>query len=175
LMSILQHLATLPTSTLIGGAKGDGKDRKAMRASYTPNIAYKDMCSVREDGVVPRTGGERGLNGNQNIDLLADDAAGRGSGSAGVGSLWDAQGGDVRSRDDVLIDLRAHIDTSPFSVVDSFSVARAFMIFHSIGLRHLVVTDVDNRPVGIVTRKDFLPHALDRSLSAAGARDAIDL
>ena len=183
LLSILRHLASISTSALIGGAKGgsaplaeDGRetDISVVRATFLPNLTYEQMSAGSQSGLGPGTVDDRGANVHE-TSLLAEDAAGRSGGGGGSGSLWDAHGGDVRSRDDVFIDLRAHIDTGPFSVVDSFSVARAFMIFKSIGLRHLVVTNVENFPVGIVTRKDFLPHALDRSLAAVGARDAFDL
>lgn len=46
-------------------------------------------------------------------------------------------------------------------VHEDFSLARAYSLFTSMGLRHLIVIDEANRAVGIVTRKDLTPDRLD--------------
>ncbi|KAL7749361.1 hypothetical protein RI367_005232 [Sorochytrium milnesiophthora] len=44
---------------------------------------------------------------------------------------------------------------SPYSVSDTCSADKAYKLFRSLGLRHLVVVDVDNRVVGLLTRRNF--------------------
>lgn len=55
--------------------------------------------------------------------------------------------------DDPIIDLRAYMNTSAPSVLDTFSVERAYMMFRTLGLRHLVVVDAVNHVVGIIARQ----------------------
>lgn len=45
-------------------------------------------------------------------------------------------------------------------VPDSFSVERTYILFRTMGLRHLVVVDDHCRPRGMVTRKDLLGYRL---------------
>ena len=44
---------------------------------------------------------------------------------------------------------------------------RAYILFRSMGLRHLVVVDEANRVQGIVSRKDLLGFRLDEALGRA--------
>jgi len=58
-----------------------------------------------------------------------------------------------------------------------YSLYRTYVIFRTLGLRHLVVVNVHNHVVGIITRKDLLPFMmqerletlLDQTTSAPGA------
>ena len=54
------------------------------------------------------------------------------------------------------ISLENYLDQSPISMVETFSLVKAYKIFRREGLRHLFVVDLDNKMVGIVTRKDLL-------------------
>ena len=67
----------------------------------------------------------------------------------------EVDGGDRWRTDGLLVDLRPYMDTSPFTVLDTFSILRAYTLFRSMGLRHLPVVDPCNRVVGILTRKDM--------------------
>ena len=51
------------------------------------------------------------------------------------------------------LDLTAYVNTSAVTVLEYFSIERAYLIFRSMGLRHLTVVDDQNRVKGIVTRK----------------------
>ncbi|KAH3756729.1 chloride channel, voltage-sensitive 7 [Pelomyxa schiedti] len=58
-----------------------------------------------------------------------------------------------------VIDLTQHSNHA-ITVPTTVSSARAFNIFRTLGLRHLVVVDTGNVPVGMITRKDlFFLHA----------------
>ena len=54
------------------------------------------------------------------------------------------------------VDIEPLIDVSAMSVRDDFPTSRAFILFRSMGLRHLTVVDKMNRPVGMITRKDLI-------------------
>ena len=78
----------------------------------------------------------------------------------------------VASQDET-IDLAEYINTSAVSVSEDFSVERAYMIFRSMGLRHLTVVDEMNRVKGILTRKDLMGFRLDEAVNRAEySRDA---
>ncbi|KAI0228543.1 H(+)/Cl(-) exchange transporter 7 [Lamellibrachia satsuma] len=53
---------------------------------------------------------------------------------------------------DSVIDLRMHMDRSPYIVQEDVSLPKIFKLFRGIGLRHLVVVNDRNRVVGIITR-----------------------
>ena len=86
------------------------------------------------------------------------------TGSVNVVNMQGSQLNNTGSQDDS-IDLREYINTSAVSVQEDFSVERAYMIFRSMGLRHLTVVDDMNRVKGIVTRKDLMGYRLDEAVS----------
>jgi len=65
-----------------------------------------------------------------------------------------------------------YIDHSPRCVSEKFSLHRAFVMFRTLGVRHLIVTDNANRVTGIITRKDLIGGALERSLQQVLAANA---
>ncbi|GLT41576.1 hypothetical protein SLA2020_156290 [Shorea laevis] len=61
---------------------------------------------------------------------------------------------------DMYVDLHPIINASPFTVVETMSLAKAAILFRQLGLRHMcVVPKSQGRPpiVGILTRHDFMP------------------
>lgn len=52
-----------------------------------------------------------------------------------------------------VLDLRPYINSSAAAVQESFSLERTYVVFRTLGLRHLVVVDRHNHVKGIVTRK----------------------
>ncbi|KAH0654308.1 hypothetical protein KY290_032591 [Solanum tuberosum] len=75
---------------------------------------------------------------------------------------------------DMFIDLHPFCNTSPFTVVETMSLAKALMLFREVGLRHLlVIPKVSGRipVVGIITRHDFMPeHVLSLHPSLAKSK-----
>lgn len=57
-----------------------------------------------------------------------------------------------------VIDLTPYIDDGVISIQGHTPMGRVHRLFLSVGLRHLVVTDVDNEVKGIITRKDLYSH-----------------
>ncbi|KAI5067427.1 hypothetical protein GOP47_0017955 [Adiantum capillus-veneris] len=60
----------------------------------------------------------------------------------------------------MFVDLHPYANTSPYTIVDSTSLSKAYSLFRRLGLRHLcVVPKVPNGfpIVGILTRHDFMP------------------
>ena len=49
------------------------------------------------------------------------------------------------------------INISVPKIDKDYSLYRTYVIFRTLGLRHLVVVDVHNHVVGIITRKDLMP------------------
>ena len=49
-------------------------------------------------------------------------------------------------------------------IEDHFSLHRTYIVFRTLGLRHLTVVDVLNRVVGIITRKDLMGFSVDEKL-----------
>uniref|UniRef100_A0A0D6QRU6 Chloride channel protein n=1 Tax=Araucaria cunninghamii TaxID=56994 RepID=A0A0D6QRU6_ARACU len=61
--------------------------------------------------------------------------------------------------EEMFIDLHPFTNTSPYTVVETMSLAKAMILFRQLGLRHLcVVPKSSGRPpiVGILTRHDFM-------------------
>lgn len=57
-----------------------------------------------------------------------------------------------------------YINKSAMSVQAHFSLQRTYIIFRTLGLRHLTVVDRQNRVVGVITRKDLMPFPLEERL-----------
>ena len=53
------------------------------------------------------------------------------------------------------------VDRSTYMVPEDFSLQRAYSLFTSMGLRHLVVVDDVNSVKGIITRENITPHVLE--------------
>ncbi|XP_031558101.1 chloride channel protein D-like isoform X2 [Actinia tenebrosa] len=66
--------------------------------------------------------------------------------------------------DDLFIDLSPYINDSAPSVQESFSLHRTYIIFRTLGLRHLVVVSKSNRVKGIITRKDLMGFHLEERI-----------
>ncbi|CAL5183042.1 unnamed protein product [Lathyrus oleraceus] len=61
---------------------------------------------------------------------------------------------------EMFVDLHPITNKSPYTVVETMSLAKAALLFRELGLRHLlVVPKIPGRPpiVGILTRHDFMP------------------
>jgi chloride channel 7 len=69
-----------------------------------------------------------------------------------------------RTGDGLLMDLRPYVDESAFKVSHSTSVERSYLLFRSMGLRHLPIVDEYNHAVGILTRKDIQGHDIAHAL-----------
>lgn len=64
----------------------------------------------------------------------------------------------------VLVDLECYINRSAPRIDENFSLHRTYIIFRTLGLRHLTVVDMSNRVVGIITRKDLMGFNLEEQL-----------
>lgn len=72
---------------------------------------------------------------------------GHNSGGAGGG------GGDGAREVEGELDLTPYIHMSAPAIPETFSLERAYLLFRSLGARHLTIVDQHNRVKGIVTRK----------------------
>ncbi|KAJ0734415.1 putative CBS domain, chloride channel, voltage gated, chloride channel, core [Helianthus annuus] len=100
---------------------------------------------------------DRRLNGTETLQRYhAFDFA-----KAGLGKGPKLEDLDVKPEEmDMYVDLHPITNTSPYTVVETMSLAKAIVAFRELGLRHLcVVPKTPGRPpiVGILTRHDFMP------------------
>uniref|UniRef100_A0ACD5UGE3 Uncharacterized protein n=1 Tax=Avena sativa TaxID=4498 RepID=A0ACD5UGE3_AVESA len=61
---------------------------------------------------------------------------------------------------EMFVDLHPFTNTSPYTVVETMSLAKALILFREVGLRHLLVLPKSSKRspvVGILTRHDFMP------------------
>ncbi|GFY51279.1 chloride channel protein [Trichonephila inaurata madagascariensis] len=65
---------------------------------------------------------------------------------------------------EVFINLVPYANKSAVHVQEDFSLHRAYIIFRSLGLRHLVVVNEKNEVVGIITRKDLMGYNIEEKL-----------
>lgn len=56
---------------------------------------------------------------------------------------------------DYIVDLEPFMNRAPYTVHVTASLPRIFRLFRGLGLRHLVVVNVDNKVMGMLTRKDI--------------------
>lgn len=90
------------------------------------------------------------------VQFSASDFAKRGSGNGS-----DIE--DIELTDEELemfLDLHPFTNASPYTVVETMSLAKALTLFREVGLRHLlVIPKISSRSpvVGILTRHDFMP------------------
>ncbi|KAM4689206.1 chloride channel protein C-like [Discoglossus pictus] len=64
----------------------------------------------------------------------------------------------------LFINLEPYVNKSAMSVQANFSLQRTYILFRTLGLRHLTVVDLQNRAVGIITRKDLISLQLEKRL-----------
>ena len=63
------------------------------------------------------------------------------------------------------------INISVPKIDKDYSLYRTYVIFRTLGLRHLVVVDVHNRVVGLITRKDLMPFKMQERLETLLEQD----
>ncbi|KAK8948908.1 Chloride channel protein CLC-c [Platanthera zijinensis] len=82
-------------------------------------------------------------------------------GKAGLGKGLKLEDLDILEEEmEMYVDLHPIANKSPYTVVETMSLAKAALLFREVGLRHLlVVPKTPGRPpiVGILTRHDFMP------------------
>lgn len=65
---------------------------------------------------------------------------------------------------DLYIDLSPYVNHSAPTVQETFSLHRTYIIFRTLGLRHLTVVDERNRVTGIITRKDLMGFQMEERI-----------
>ncbi|KAL0922287.1 hypothetical protein M5K25_006260 [Dendrobium thyrsiflorum] len=78
---------------------------------------------------------------------------------------------------EMFVDLHPFTNTSPYTVVETMSLAKAHLLFHQLSLRHLLVIPMLNSRmpvVGILTRHDFMAeHVLQLHPFLVGGRSKL--
>jgi len=63
------------------------------------------------------------------------------------------------------LDLRPYMNSAPYLIRPNASVHRAYRLFRTLGLRHLVVASEKNHLRGFLTRKDLLASHIEESIA----------
>ncbi|KAL8171824.1 hypothetical protein V2J09_023628 [Rumex salicifolius] len=113
---------------------------------------------------------ERVLSGNEILQMFRPYEFAKPGSGKGL-SLEDI---DIEDEEmEMYIDLHPITNASPYTVVETMSLAKAAILFRELALRHIcVVPKSQGRPpvVGILTRHDFMPeHESRLELSSAGS------
>ncbi|KAH8068748.1 chloride channel [Aureococcus anophagefferens] len=159
---VLKHTAHGATSALL--RHGPGLDDSA-RGAFPPDLATRLATSSYDAGVSvrSRSAGDGAPAARffpeHPLGRDSDDAPGTRESSADTGPDHD-------------LDLAPIMVRSPHVVYDDCPVSRAYRLFVTMGLRHLVVVDHrDNGVVGILTRKDRREASLVKGSSAASLEE----
>ena len=72
---------------------------------------------------------------------------------------------EKRSEEPVLdeseyLDISRYFDGTPVVVNENLTIDRVHGLFRSLGMRHLIVVDTNQLPVGMITRKDLQAYKL---------------
>ncbi|CAI0542716.1 unnamed protein product [Linum tenue] len=106
----------------------------------------------RKDGFMSTSAESRG----GGVEFSAADFAKRGSGTRDTIDDLEISAEEM----EMYVDLHPFTNASPYTVVETMSLAKALVLFRQLGLRHLlVIPKITNRSpvVGILTRHDFMP------------------
>jgi len=164
---LLRRLTGLPPGSALDVNYEDLQERQVSKAEREM-VADQEMALLHD---IPSRVGET-------IVGFGERAAGDDSPSGAAASMRQRTGstgfgpnGAVHtSADDSIIDLRPFMNTSAPSVLHTFSVERAYIMFRTLGLRHIVVIDDMNHVVGIISRQDLLGYRLDDAVGKAQRR-----
>jgi len=80
-----------------------------------------------------------------------------------LNALLDRYAEDPRYQE-LFIDLSPYVNHSAPTVQETFSLHRTYIIFRTLGLRHLTVVDERNRVRGIITRKDLMGFQMEERI-----------
>jgi chloride channel 7 len=64
------------------------------------------------------------------------------------------------------LDLAPYINTSSYQVQETFSLDRTFLLFRTMGVRHMTVVDKHNHVTGMITRKDLMGFKMEEKIGA---------
>ncbi|XP_078602294.1 chloride channel protein B-like isoform X1 [Branchiostoma floridae x Branchiostoma japonicum] len=64
------------------------------------------------------------------------------------------------------VNLQPYVNQSALCVRDNFSLHRTYIIFRTMGMRHLPVVDSGNHMVGVITRKTLMGFSLEERLTS---------
>ena len=62
------------------------------------------------------------------------------------------------------------MNQSALAMQEKFSLQRTYIVFRTLGLRHLTVVDSMNRVVGLITRKDLMGFSMQEKIAAVMSR-----
>ena len=91
----------------------------------------------------------------------------KGHGHSMVDTILQNTGG---AYDNKLLDLGPYVNISATQVQEQYSLDRTYLLFRTLGLRHLTVTDANNCVSGMITRKDLMGFKMEEKIEEAVER-----
>jgi chloride channel 7 len=137
---------------------------RLMRVYHHTHYPHRRFLSSRSEAV-----------SELEIDDLLQEFAMRGvNGSSSTGEdhekLEDVDEASHAGKE-LAVDFRPWMNRAPLTVRAETSARRVYIIFRTLGLRHLCVTDASNRVIGMITRKDIAKAHKELELETDTPRD----
>jgi chloride channel 7 len=175
LRALLREITGAFTRGEDGGGEAMGQEPRGERTgALKRRVAYEELDRMVLTPAERRARGlETSLSGTAGGALrgveMSSLAPLAGSGSASHSAPLGREAASDAELDSLgLVDLRPYMNRSAARVPDTYSVARVYDMFRTLGLRHLCVVDDCNRVVGMVTRKELLDDWLEERLDHKG-------
>ncbi|XP_051878557.1 chloride channel protein A-like [Pristis pectinata] len=157
----VSNLAELLLETNHGGFPVIYQPEQAQEEVFIGSITRLELCRILENEELFETQNKESY--NQCAQLNYHEISAKLQDMTKINLLLNMYRTDHRYKDNY-INLKPYINQSAMTVHANFSLQRTYIIFRTLGLRHLTVVDLRNRVLGIITRKDLMAFRLEEKL-----------
>ncbi|XP_078073194.1 chloride channel protein C-like [Mustelus asterias] len=157
----VSSLAALLLETNHGGFPVIYQLEQAHEEVFIGSITRLELCRILENEMLFETQNEG--NYKQHVQINYNEISVKLLNSTKINLLLNKYRTDNRYKD-YYVNLKPYINQSAMTVHAHFSLQRTYIIFRTLGLRHLTVVDLRNRVLGIITRKDLMAFRLEEKL-----------
>ncbi|XP_041045208.1 chloride channel protein C-like [Carcharodon carcharias] len=154
-------LAGLLLETNHGGFPVIYQLEQAHEEVFIGSITRLELCRILENEILFETQNEGSYKQHAQMDY--NEVSVKLLNSTKLNLLLNKYRTDNRYEDHY-VNLKPYINQSAMTVHANFSLQRTYIIFRTLGLRHLTVVDLRNRVLGIITRKDLMAFRLEEKL-----------
>ncbi|XP_062897788.1 chloride channel protein C-like [Mobula hypostoma] len=157
----VSELADLLLETTHGGFPVIYRPAHAQEEVFIGNITRLELYRILENEELFETQNKE--NYDQHAQLSYHEISIKLQNMTKINLLLNMYRTDNRYKD-YYINLKPYINQSAMTVHANFSLQRTYIIFRTLGLRHLTVVDLQNRVLGIITRKDLMGFRIEEKL-----------